>query len=547
MKAKWIILITVVTILAGAYFYLHLRKSKDFEPQIKEQLANMVSTATNGLYQLDLQHIDIDITSGSVVASNIFLVPDSVQMAALEKSKQLGNDVFYVFIKKIDLKGLAPADLLDKKNIHLQSLVIDSPEIKIIHTKRVLVKNDTANLAEKITRDQQAYTIGKLLLNNIQLTITNMDKKGQVSAFENLSASFTDIQIDSATRRDSTRFLFARDAVMFMKGYHSSSKYSKYRFSIDSVALRPQDGSLTFFDLALKPQGTKDEFSAKLKFMDDRFDIHINKGEMKNINWFYLLAGEGFYGDELKMQGGEINVYDDRRLPLADTKLGRFPHQLLMKVGFPVNVPRVELNDFTISYEEYNPTANNSGKVEFNHVNGVIENLTNMPEQIAVNPVASIKANARLMNDGVLNASFRFKLNEVNTGAFEVDAWLGKMNGTNMNPTTEALALMKIKSLSIDQLEAHIKGSNYAAHGSVKFAYHDLAVDILKADDEGDTKKRGLFSLIAKAFVIKKSNPSNEDEKAETYNVSYTRDVRKSFFNLVWKLMMEGIKKSVKK
>jgi hypothetical protein len=106
---------------------------------------------------------------------------------------------------------------------------------------------------------------------------------------------------------------------------------------------------------------------------------------------------------------------------------------------------------------------------------------------------------------------------------------------------------MKIKSLSIDQLEAHIKGSNYAAHGSVKFAYHDLAVDVLKADEEGDTKKRGLLSLIAKAFVIKKSNPSNEDKQAETYNVSYTRDVRKSFFNLVWKLMMEGIKKSVKK
>lgn len=547
MKIKWIILTGIVIILAAAWMYLHFRKSRDFEPQIKEKLAGLVATASNGLYKLDMEHIDIDITNGTVVANNIFLLPDSLQMAVLEKSKRLGDNVVTIFIKKIALKGLSPADLIDKKNIDLGSLVIDSPEIKLVHKKRDRVDKDSASFSEKITRDQQQYSIGELLLNDIRLTVTNLDKQGQVSSFKNLSASFKDIKIDSAAGRDSSRFLYAKDAMLFMKGYHATTKNNLYNFTIDSVALKPQDGTMNFFHLALKPIGTKDQFSAKLQFMTDRFDIHVNRGSTKNINWFNLLAGEGFFADAMTLSGGYVHVYDDRRLPTTQSKVGKFPHQLLMKVELPLNIPKVKLDGFEISYEEFNPKANKTGKVEFNEVSGIVENVTNIPSQIAANPVAKVTAAARLMNEGLLNVTFRFELDKANTGAFELDATLGKMNGEKMNTTTEGLALLRIKSCSIDQLKAHLKGSNYSASGKVKFLYHDLSVDILKADEDGDTKKRGLLSLIAKTFVIKKSNPSKEGYDAPEYEVTYIRDVHKSFFNLVWKLIMEGIKKSVKK
>ncbi len=506
----------------------------------------MVSKASDGLYDLDIGHIVIDITAGTVNATDVVLTPDSARMMQLEKEGLLGNMVFTVSLAKLNLAGLTPTDLMKDKSISLDQLVLDSPDIKITYKKRSVVKTDTGNLYQRIASKGQSYSIGKLLLKNIHLTVVNEGREGQVSSFKNLSASFTDIKIDSNTVTDSTRFLFARDALIVLKGYSAASAKNKYNFTIDSVALRPQNGTMDVFDLALKPIGTRDQFSAKLDVMDDQYNIRVNEAAVKNINWFSLLSEDGLFGDEMEIKGGNISVYDDRRLPAPASKEGNYPHQMLMKVKFPIFMGKVLMHDMKIVYEEFNPKSSTTGKVEFNHVNGMIENVTNMPEHIAKNNVLKIKASANLMDAGQMDAGFVFYLDKFTTGDFETNVMLSKMDGKKMNVTTEGLGLIKINDLDIDKLEANIKGSNLGASGKIKFAYHNLSVDILKADNEGKMKKRGLLTFIAKNFLLKKSSPSKAGDPVKEYEVSYIRDKQKSFFNLNWKTILEGIKKAVR-
>jgi len=108
------------------------------------------------------------------------------------------------------------------------------------------------------------------------------------------------------------------------------------------------------------------------------------------------------------------------------------------------------------------------------------------------------------------------------------------------------LGLIKINELEINRLEAHIQGSNTQATGRVKFAYQNLSVDILKADDEGNRKKRGLLTFIAKNFLLKKSSPAKAGDPVKEYSVSFLRDKQKSFFNLNWKTILEGLKLAVR-
>ena len=99
MKKKWIVLIVLACIALAGYLYLRIRKTDDFEPQIKAKLSEMVSAASNGLYKLDMAHIEVDVTSGSVIAQNIFLLPDSARMLELEKTEQLPADIFSVHLQ----------------------------------------------------------------------------------------------------------------------------------------------------------------------------------------------------------------------------------------------------------------------------------------------------------------------------------------------------------------------------------------------------------------------------------------------------------------
>ncbi len=540
MKKRWIVLIVLGCIAIGAYLYLRIRKTDDFEPQVKAKLAEMVSAASNGLYQLDMEHIEIDVTAGAVIAKNITLLPDSARMLELEKIKELPNDIFTVHLGKLDLEGLSPLELINGKNISLEHLVLDSPEIKITRTNRRFEKKDTNDIYQKLAPKNQTYSIGELLLRNIRLTLVNADKNKSTSSFKNLSASLKDIQIDSTTRSDRTRFLFAKETVIFIKGFNTITNKNIYRFNIDSVAFLPQKGTLNLVNLRLEPIGSKDEFNKKHQFMTDRYDISVQKTAIINADWFSLMSGDGIYGDEMILDGGFLKVYDDRSQPLPTDKTGNFPHQMLMKAGIPINIKKVKLNDLYVGYEEFNVKSNRTGKVEFHHVNGEITNATNDSVAIKENGNTIVTATAVFMNAGKLDATFNFDLRKARQGAFTVDATLGAMNGLPLNTITENLALLKIKKLEVDKLTAHINGNNIGATGKVSFAYHDLSFEVLKNNDEGELKKRGLLTFIADKFIVKNESPGKEEA------VAFQRDKQKSFFNLVWKTILAGLTKTVK-
>lgn len=545
MKKKWIILLGILALISSVYLYFAFRKSKDFEPQIKARLAKMVSDASQGLYKLDLDHIEIDITAASVTAKNILLSVDSVRMKEMERSNQLGNDIYNISLKQINLDGLSPVELLDGKNISLDHLVLDSPEIKITRYNRNKEKNDTGGLYKKMSFTDESYSLRSLLLNDIRLTIIDLAKNKSVSSLKNLSAFFTDIKIDSSTVNDSTRFLFAKDAAIFIKGFKRFTEKKRYHFNIDSIVLRPQYGNLEFYDMTLKPEGTKEDFNKLITHQQDRYDIKLKKGTVKNINWFSLLAADGFYGDEINAEGGTVNIYHDRRLPDGPPKSNNFPHQMLMSVDLPVSIKKILLKDFSIFYEELNPKSMHTGTVAFYNVNGEINDVTNIKDEIKKLPYATINATADFMNTGKLSAVFRFDLANVNNGNFSVDATLGSMDGKVLNKLSEGLALIKFKTLKVDQLKTHISGSSRGATGNVIFAYHDLSFDVLKNDD-GEMKKRGLFSFIANNIMVNKSNPKKEKEKAKQFTVYHQHQPERSFFNLIWKTLLEGILKTVK-
>jgi hypothetical protein len=61
-------------------------------------------------------------------------------------------------------------------------------------------------------------------------------------------------------------------------------------------------------------------------------------------------------------------------------------------------------------------------------------------------------------------------------------------------------------------------------------------------DDTKEIKKKGLTSFIANV-IVKNDNPKNGDLR--TVDPKYDRDIHKSFFNLVWKTIFTGMKKTV--
>ncbi|MEP6846099.1 MAG: hypothetical protein ABI861_08845, partial [Panacibacter sp.] len=536
MKTKWVIIVSSIIIISGAFLYLKFRKSTDFEPLIKAKLQQLVKDGSNGLYKLDVERINVDLLNSQVVVLNAQLDIDSTRLLQLDQQQQAPNDVYKIAFRNLVIEGIGPDDLLKKKNIDLSTFYIKDPIVEVFHHKRDYnyVPPDTTTLYKKIGNQIGHFSLKQLLVQNVDFKYHNINKENKLTYFKNVTVNLNDILIDSSTQNDSARFLYAKDATIILKDYNIKTSDSLYDFHIDSFSLNAGSHFLDATGLSLKPIGKKENFSSKLPYYKDRYDITIAKASIKNIDWWQLVSEEGFTASQVKLNDGNVEVFADRTLPDPHkNKVGNYPQQLLMRLNLPVMIDSITVKNFKVTFTELNNKTKKTGSVNFDDIDGTFSNVTNRKEVIERDSYFSLDANARLMNSGALHALFKFDLANADKGDFSLDLEVGSMDGKLLNVATRPLGLFEIKSADINRISAHMNATDLRSKGTVTFFYKNLDVAVLKQDeaDNGKLKKRGLVSFIANSFIIKKSNTA-DDKNKDPKRVSYKRDPEKSFFKI---------------
>jgi len=551
MRKKWVIVLSSLSVIIIAVFvYFKLRGTKDFEPLIKEKLQQLVLEGSDSLYRLDIDKIEVDISDAHIIVKNASLNIDSARLVLLDSLRRAPNDVFKVSLKDLVIDGIGPDDFLKKKNIDLNVIYITEPVVEIFHHKRAYNYSppDSVTLYKKIGKEVGHFSINQLSVLNIDFKYHNVSNGNKLTHFKNVSFDFRSILIDSSTQNDSTRFLYAKDAKITLSDYNITTPDSLYHFHVDSMILNAASRKLDLSNLSLKPVGDKEDFSKKLDYYKDRYDITIKKASIQYIEWWQLLSEDGLTARQIKLDDGKVEIFADRTLrDPHKNKVGNYPHQILMRLKLPVMINNIDVNNFKVTYTELNAKTGKKGTITFDDISGSFTNITNRKEVIDQNKYFSLNANAKLMNAGALHALFKFDLANANTGNFSLDLEVGNMDGKELNTATKPLGLFEIKNADIKKILLHMNANDNNSNGTVTFYYNELQVDVLKQDEEqhNKLKKRGLISFIANNFVIKQSNTSDDNNK-DPKHVSYKRDPEKSFFNLIWKTLFTGLSMTVK-
>lgn len=546
MKKTLIFLIVIIIVIAGTWIYLKQRKSKDLEPLIKERLSNLVNDASHGLYKLDIENLEIDILKSKLVLVKAHLVPDTIFYKALEKQQMAPNDIFEVYIDKLSLDQIDVAALTSNKDINLNKLFIDSPVVKVWHKKQPYnrLSDSTKTLYQQISKDVGKIKVDTLLVRNANFTHYNRRLNDKSFHFENVNFIFTDLLLDSTTQFDQSRFLYAKDCRISIKDFAINTSDSLYRLTAGELQIRTRDKVMEAKKLTMRPRLNRKSFYNNINHQQDIFTIEIEKLDFDKVEWWSLLGEESFLSKKMVIQNGNIKVYNDKSMPVdTRSKLGKFPHQLLAKVNFTIQVDTIKIKGLNMSYEEFNPKSQQSGILHFDGIDGTISNVTNDSARIIADKECRINVSAMFMSKTPLRARFSFNLSSVKRGDFSMQASLGSIDQDKLNEILVPLALVKINKVNIKSLDVTMHGDNYAGTGKVKMIYNDLNVSALK--NNGDTlKKRALFSFIANNFILKKQNPS-PGAAARIETGTHEHEANRSFFNLVWKTIFVGAGKTV--
>src|SRR5215204_6596806 len=186
----------------------------DLRPLFIQRLQQVIRKSSNGLYDFSVEDMKVDVLSSSVSLQNVTLRPNAQVLQQLKQTGVIPDNSFTVSLKSLLIEGINLDDAINSKSMDYQLLRLVQPVIYIQQhkQKQQATKNDEA-FTQDFLKQMKKLDIKNLVVENG--TIISQDQKGrQTMRINGVQINMADILLDSSTRTDPNRFLFARKAMI---------------------------------------------------------------------------------------------------------------------------------------------------------------------------------------------------------------------------------------------------------------------------------------------------------------------------------------------
>jgi len=565
VKTIFIIAIILLLLTGVGYFYIrqHVLKANDFKPDktkaesildlrpsIIAKLQQWVKDGSNGLYILSLEKIEPDILASKLDVVDGVITADTAALHQLDLTKQLPDDIFKIKFHALHIDGLSIKDLLQKDKMNISGIYLSYPVIEVYHrnrkyNEREKERDQHLTIYQRLKDEIKKLVIGKINIDHGKLILHDGNEKDPVTIFNDISINMSDVLMDSSTQYDKNRFLFAKHAKLETKNYMVGTSDSLYVIKLGTITVISETNQIIVSNAELKPNGGRKHFEKILKGKrEERYLVTAPKIVFTGTDWWSLLNRENLISKAMDIEGGEVNVFFDRSLPMVvRAPMDHFPHQLVMKIPCPLLVNKLTVHDLKVDYTQYNPETRSTGTASVTHINATADHVTNIPSEIKTNPFTDVLANGLFMGHTPLNVKFKLNLLQYRTGEFSADVHMGALNKDMVNPISEPLGRFTVKSGEMQKGDAHVTGNNSRITGTVAFYYKDLHLTPLREDSaNGELRKNHIKSFIANWFLIKNSNPEG---KLRSPAFSVERDSHENFVAFIWTSITIGLLKTI--
>jgi len=547
-RIKWIlgVLLVLVLIIGSASWYI----SGKIKPIVQQELGAVVNKATNGLYNIKFNTVNVNPLTGNASLTEVSLVPDTSVYRKLLAQQKAPNNLYIIELHKLSIKKFHPFKIYFDKKLEIDLVLFDQPHITMINKSLAFNENKLPQ-PDKSPYDYIKNIFSSLHVKSIDFKnasfkyINNNDAEPEIDTVSNITITLKDWLIDSTSAKDKNRFYLLKDAYVYLNNYTYATPDSMYYIKASQFEFSASQKKLNIKEFALEPRYSEKEFAKVNGYARDRYSLQLNNIDFYGINLFSYIKNREVLANEMSIANGTLSVFNDNSYPkLLKDKTGRFPHQLFQKIKIPITIKKINLNSLDISYAEFDKESGQRGRISFNNTSGVITNVTNQNKYKRIDPIIEANLQSYLMEQGKLNVGFKFNVLAPKAD-FSYQGQLLNMDARQLNYITKPLAMLQIKSCLVRSLAFDIKANDEVAKGKVDFIYNDLSLGLMKRHEGGERLKRlGILSLIANAMIIYSDNPS-EDGKFTSAPVYYERKTTGSFFNYVWKTLFQGVKYSI--
>ncbi|MBF8457873.1 hypothetical protein IV494_11860 [Kaistella sp. G5-32] len=368
-----------------------------------------------------------------------------------------------------------------------------------------------------------------LIIKNVSLKNSNLvyEKGKQPLLLKDLNANIQNIELNETT---------IKEKIPFKIGFYSLStrnfNYDTKFYHLSASLLKVNKNTVQISKFAMIPKFSRAQFIRMIPTEKDLYDIKVNQISM-NGNWDFISANKFLNASSVVLDQVNADIFRSK-IPKDDPAVKPMYSELLRSIKFPMVVEDLILKNSLLVYEEDTKKSEGPGKLIFSNFNLTAKNL-NSGKTKGRSTKIPITIRTNLMDASPLKINWNIDTGSL-SDAFTISGNVSDLPASRINPFTEpylkVTATGKISDLIFD-----FKGNKLGLNGVLKMKHENLKVSILK---EGGEKNK-VLSAIANVFV--KTDSGNYPESVMVEYVK--RDNTKSFFNLLWRGMEQGLKKTL--
>ncbi len=369
-----------------------------------------------------------------------------------------------------------------------------------------------------------------VLVRNVTLKNSNIiyDKENQPLQFNDLNASIKDIELKEKSKNGGLA-VEVKDYNLTTKNFAYKTKF--YNMTVDALAFGKNKIKLD--QVAMKPLVSRAQFIRMIPVESDLYDLKAHQITAVG-QWDFFSENKFLHANNMTILSANANIFRSK-IPADDPKEKLLYSRLLRNIKIPMFIDVFQLKNSVLEYEEDTPKSSGPGKLTFTNFNMNVKNL-NSAKMKGKPTQVDIKIDCTFMKSSPLSVNWGFNTAD-QSDRFTIAGKLSNIPAVALNAFV--VPYMSITATgTIQEMLFNFKGNPKGIGGTFNLKHKDLKVSIL---DKNSKEKKGVLSAVVNIFV--KSDSGKFPESVIVEDVE--RDPTKSFFNLFWKGIEDGLKKTL--
>ena len=488
-----------------------LELTKESSKEVIPVLYKDFKIAGKGIHYNDQQNISVESFNLNPKGGQIRNI-----LAKHTNSPKMGMD----FKTNLIQFNINDFKFVDKRlNLDVKDVLIDGINGKITAGNAVPKKK------EVVTGIQFPIVVRKISVKNSNITY---ESKNQPLTFNDLNATVNQLElIENATKNGMA--VKVKDYALSTKDFVYKTKF--YKMNVAALALSKNKIEVNQF--AMTPLVSRAQFIRMIPVESDLYDINVNSISAQG-SWDLFSENKFINATNVTVNSANANIFRSK-IPADDPKEKPLYSKLLRSIKMPMYIGNLNLKNSILEYEEDTPKSSGPGKLTFSNFNMNVKNL-NSAKMKGKPTNIQIKIDCMFMKSSPLSVNWGF--NTADQGDhFTIAGNLDNIPATALNSFVVPYLSVSATG-AIQQMLFNFKGSPKGIGGTFNIKHKDLKISIL---DKNSKEKKGVLSAVANIFI--KSDSGKFPESVVVEGVE--RDPTKSFFNMFWKGIEDGLKKTL--